>query len=353
MAYNSTLADESAGEEPILLSVIMPNYNHSEFISTALDAIFAQSRLPDEIILIDDGSIDNSRSIIESWASRKSQIRTIFNSKNVGAIASVNHGIQVARGRYVCLAAADDVTCPEFFSSALNAFDRYPEAALVCGEANLVLKDNPEKNISTRPIIRPSNQLRYFSPFVTRDLFRLNDNFIVPLATVFRRDLLLEEGGLDPNFGSMADGFVSRRLALKCGFCFLPEVVVSWRVNRNSLSRVTARTLDIIQALIGEARAQIERDSVFPPGYADLFERRLRFSTCRLALTAEAPDWNFVQRMGPRGWADRLLFSLTKRLPRIVGAYVALLWLTLRLRPYSLLAMVETWVRRGPARKAR
>lgn len=346
MAYSSTSADEPLGEKFIILSVIMPNYNHSEFISTALEAIFAQSRQPDEVIIIDDGSVDDSRSVIESWASREPKIHTIFNAENIGAIASINRGIQASCGRYVCLMAADDVACPGFFSLALDAFERHPEAALVCGEANLILIDDPKKNYSIRPIIRPSNQLHFFSPAETRSLLRLNDNFIVPLATVFRRDLMLENGGLNTSLGSMADGFLSRHLAVKCGFCFLPEVVVNWRVNPNGLSRVTARASEVILALIDEGRVQIDRDTVFPPGYADLFERRLRFSTCRLALTEEAPDWEFVQRVGSRGWIDQCLFSLAKSLPRIWGVYVALPWLALRLRPYSLLAMAETWVRR-------
>lgn len=344
-------AGMTAGQMPRLLSVVMPNYNHAEFISQALAAVLGQSRKPDEIVIVDDCSTDRSRSIIERAAAEEPRIRTIFNSANIGAIASINRGLKAARGEFVCLMAADDVASPEFFSLALKALEQHREVALFCAEMNIRHVGAPPRKAQIRPIIRPSHRPRAFPPEETKTLLRYNDNFIVPLATVFRRDRLLEEGGLDPQLGSMADGFVARRLALKYGFCFAPHVVVTWQVRRESLSRATARAPDAVLALLREARTRISGDPVFPRGYAAVFERRLRFATCRLALLDGHPDWKFLKAIGSSTWMDRRTFACARMLPRQLAVFSALAWLTLRLRPYSLLAIAGTLFRRKLTRQ--
>ena len=344
----STLADPA----PITLSVVMPNYNHAAYIPTALGAILSQERQPDEIVVVDDGSTDDSRDVIKGWAAREPRIRLIFNAKNIGAIASMNRGLQAARGRYVCLMAADDEASPELFSVALTALDRHPDVALFCAEILVHQTDGPEERYDIRPITRPSARPRAFTPAETRALLRNNDNFVIPLAAVFRRELIVAEGGLDPLLGSMADGFMSRRLALKYGFCFTPKILGKWHVSANGLSRTTSRAAETVLALMQRACARIEEDPVFPRGYAALFERRFRFATCRLALAEETPDWTFVQKVGPLGWSDRAVLYLLKKLDAKLGALGALIWLALRLQPYSFPAVVQTCLLRRSHRIA-
>jgi glycosyltransferase involved in cell wall biosynthesis len=333
-------------ESDVALSVVMPNYNHAEFLPASLAAILSQLRLPDEIIIVDDGSTDQSRSLLERLASAEPRIRLIFNSRNSGAIHSINQGLQVSRGKYVCLMAADDVAYPDFFSRAMGAFKRFPNVALFCAEADVQLMDEAQRPGQIRPVIRPSNKLRAFDPAETRQLLRHNDNFILPLASMFRKDLLLSEGSFDLELGSLADGFLSRRLALKYGFCFAPVSVVRWQVRANGLSRTSSRNSKVVLSLLAKAESRISADPAFPQGYSAIFNRRLRFATCRIALTSGKPDWEFLREVGPRRSIDQALFSVLRNLRGRWNVYPALLWLTLRYRPYSLLAMAGTFVRR-------
>jgi len=330
----------------VALSVVMPNYNHAEFLPASVAAILSQLRLPDEIVIVDDGSTDQSRSVLERMAAAEPRIRLIFNSKNSGAIPSINKGLQIARGKYVCLMAADDLAYPEFFLRAMDAFKRFPDAALFCAEADVQLMDEAQKPGQKRPVIRPSNKLRAFNPAEAKQLLRYNDNFIVPLATVFRRDLLLSEGSFDLDLGSMADGFLSRRLALKYGFCFAPVTVVKWQVRNDSLSRTSSSNSKAVLSLLAKAESRISADPVFPQGYSATFNRRWRFGTCRVALAAANPDWEFLQAVGPQRSIDHAVFSIAKNLPGRWNVRLALVWLALRYRPYSLCAMAETIVRR-------
>ena len=324
----------------------MPNYNHSQYFPTALEAILSQSRPPDEIIIIDDASTDGSRPMIEQWTARDSRIRAIFNPVNVGSINSINIGISAARGKYVCLMAADDVSLPEFFSLAIDALTANPDVALFCAEVVVQHLGVMIRQDEIRPVVRPSNILKAFSPAETQHLHYRSDNFIVPLTAVFRRDLVIAEGGFDPDFGSMADGFLSRRLSLKYGFCFAPQTVVKWQVRDDGLSRSTARSSEAILGMLTMAENRIKDDPVFPPGYGTLFDRRLRFAVCRVALTEGKPDWEFLNAVGARNDWDRLLLSIARKLPAKLASFTTLAWLTLRLRPYSFLAIAGTSLRR-------
>lgn len=83
------------------LSVILPNYNHSALLTTACDAIFAQSVQPLEVIIIDDASTDLSLKVITSLQAKYSSIKLIQNQKNVGPVLTINRGIKEAKGTYL------------------------------------------------------------------------------------------------------------------------------------------------------------------------------------------------------------------------------------------------------------
>src|ERR1700687_3957242 len=95
-----------APDDPTL-SVVLPNYNHASLIGRAVGAMRAGNRLPDEIIIIDDASTDQSLRVIEELAAGWSIIRTLANTENQGAIAALSRGLQESRGKYIYFAAAD------------------------------------------------------------------------------------------------------------------------------------------------------------------------------------------------------------------------------------------------------
>ena len=123
------------------LSVVMTNYNHGHYLPGALEALVSQSRPAEEIIIIDDASTDDSRSVIASFAEKHPSIRAIFNEKNMGVIPNANRGIRLATGTYVFSAAADDFILPGFFEKLMTMAERFPgvglltcNPAFLCGE---------------------------------------------------------------------------------------------------------------------------------------------------------------------------------------------------------------------------
>jgi glycosyltransferase involved in cell wall biosynthesis len=88
------------------ISVIMPVYNGQEYLREAIDSILGQTFIDFELILINDGSSDQSQAIIDSY--QDPRIRSLINPKNLGVVGALNVGLKAARGRYWARQDQDD-----------------------------------------------------------------------------------------------------------------------------------------------------------------------------------------------------------------------------------------------------
>lgn len=93
-----------------IISVILPTYNASKTISEAIDSILSQSFKDWEMLVINDGSIDNTKDIIQGYTD--SRIKYIENEGNKGLVYSLNRGISLSQGVYIARMDADDISLP-------------------------------------------------------------------------------------------------------------------------------------------------------------------------------------------------------------------------------------------------
>ena len=119
----------------IKLSAILPNYNSAAYLPYAIESLLNQTEALDEIIIVDDGSTDNSIDVIQGFMKNHSNIQLIQHEKNQGVNPALNTGIQRATGDYVILCAADDLYSPKSVALTKQVIRRYPEVGLVCGDA--------------------------------------------------------------------------------------------------------------------------------------------------------------------------------------------------------------------------
>ena len=117
------------------LSVLIPNYNHAEFLCSALDSILELQNEIFEIIISDDASTDNSWEILQEYANKNPLIRLMRNEKNQGAIRNFQLLLKEAKGEFVMIQAADDYWIPGTMAKLLSLLNeqRYPEVAFYCG----------------------------------------------------------------------------------------------------------------------------------------------------------------------------------------------------------------------------
>jgi len=324
------------------LSVVLPNYNHGKYIGRALAALLSQERTADEIIVIDDGSTDDSVAVIERIAAAAPAIRLLRNQSNVGVIPTLQRGLEAAHGRYVYFAASDDWVFPGFFALALRRLEARPSVGLFCGEAMLV-DGQSNRPFAVRPAVRPRMSAGPIDAAEVTGLLQSTDNWILTGSAVFRRECVIWAGGFDPRLSSFADGFIARKIALRYGFYFEPKIVASWVVFPDSVSRRTASDLERSKYILYTIPGIIASDSGFPSWYAAAFRDRWRFAACRLALQTDPIDQALVLELGARSAQEKAKFeSILALLPRQAARLVLLAWLWYRLRPTSLTALFRT-----------
>jgi len=334
-----------------LLSAVLPNYNHGQYLPFAIDSIAGQNTPPDEIIVIDDASTDDSRDVLLECQRRHPTLVVLVNERNLGALNTLQRGLEVAKGRYIYFAAADDQVLPGFFSRAIATLEKAPTVGLFCAET-ILLDGASKKTIGIRPVVRPLRRGGHLFPKDVEKLLKRADNFIHTGSSIFRRQSLLKKGGFVVEAGSFSDGLLARKVALTDGMWFVPTVAAIWHIHAEGLSRATAlkphKALDALRTI----PLLIEADPDFPSWYAELFRRRWRFGSARLALDVIPPDKELLTAMAPETRVDRaFIVTLAPFLNFQAARWVTLAWLTLRLRPFRLrdlaVTVFDRWTGRG------
>ncbi|RMG97627.1 MAG: glycosyltransferase family 2 protein, partial [Chloroflexi bacterium] len=204
-----------------LISVIIPTWNSARFLPQALDSVFAQQYEPCEVIVVDDGSTDNTAVILGAYADRITCIR----QANAGSASARNTGLQHARGEYVVFLDADDWLLPGKLHVQADFLNTHPEYGMahsgwfLCDEAGNVLQ-----------IVEPWTEVP--------DLTLVNWLKHRPVnlgAFMFRREWLERVGGMDPSLRQSHDVDLVLRLALagcQAGWVCLPTM--AYRRHRKS-----------------------------------------------------------------------------------------------------------------------
>jgi glycosyltransferase involved in cell wall biosynthesis len=285
------------------LSVVVPNYNHGRFLRDSLRAILAQSFLPLEVIVVDDGSTDGSVEILREFAREHAIIRVIENAANAGVVANMNRLLEMAAGEYICFAAADDKVLPGMFEASLTLLARHKDAGFCSGLCLIIDEEGQSKGMLAAPLV--SATPRFFSSSESKELLRKYGPWVVGNTVVYRRDVLLESGGFDPNLAAYCDGFLHLVLALRHGACFVPAPFACWR--RLASGYAASTHADVERSIqIAEYGARLMRTK-----FADLFEE------------GYIRDWEryAVYQAGVGGWRDiaerqaRLIAAIGRRAP--------------------------------------
>lgn len=255
------------------LSVVMPNYNHARYLPRSLAALMNQEYEDLEIIVVDDGSTDNSAEIIESITAEDPRVRLVRMQTNSGCLAAVNRGRELASGSYLYNAAADDMVMPGFLKAAMEMAKRYPQAGIIFGKMTMFSEDGVQLAVAEvqawpEPIYAPPE--RYL-----RECIDPQPGLSPGAATIFRR-AAFDEVGLRPKLTSWRDTFAARAIALKYGACYLPQECVRAVMHERSYSgqirNDISDSLSLATAAASLMRTPEFRDR-FPEAHVKRWER--------------------------------------------------------------------------------
>lgn len=213
------------------LTVVIANFNHGALLEEAVPAHLAQSCPPDEILLVDDGSSDDSPERIERLARRDPRIRWRRNSCNLGPLVTYNDAAREARGDLLYFSAADDLPLPGFYERAVGLLSRHPRAGLAVADY-LWLKPNLETREQGLPLPRSD---AYYAPDELASL--LHGEYLPSFAAVLRKEAFGRAGGYRLPLEEIADWFLVHTLAFRHGLCYSRGAGMVWRVAFDSWSR--------------------------------------------------------------------------------------------------------------------
>ncbi len=209
--------------KPPLVSIVMPAFNAASTITASLESVFAQTLQDFEIIIIDDGSTDNTSLIV---AEINSPCIQCYKFSNAGPAASRNQGIRLAKGEYIAFLDADDLWYSSKLMDQVTCLQQYQHAALVYGWTDYVNTANQLICPDSRP---------QFSGNVYKQL--LIHNFIISGSnTMIRKSVLTAVGGFDKSLAAIEDWELHTRIAASYPLVCLPKVVVRYRQSEMSLS---------------------------------------------------------------------------------------------------------------------
>src|SRR2546425_1425031 len=211
-----------------LVSVVIPAFNAAAFIERTLDSVHAQTYSSYDIIVVDDGSSDDTHEVVEHYFKRHGMSGQCIRQINKKIAAARNTGMRAARGAYIALLDHDDLWHPEKLAVVMREFELHPEADLICHNENITLNSRVLRVSRNGPGVRDMYECLLFS-----------GNRLSPSATVLRRDKVLAIGGFceNPDFNTVEDYDFWMRLSKTAKFHFLDRVLGEYQVVDRAASR--------------------------------------------------------------------------------------------------------------------
>jgi glycosyltransferase involved in cell wall biosynthesis len=230
-----------------LASVVIPCYNQAQFLAEAIESVLAQSYGEIEIVVVDDGSPDDTREVV----SRYPDVR-YMPQENQGLAGARNAGFKQSKGEYVVFLDADDHLTPNAIESHLACFAEHPETGFVVGDIDHMTLNGSYAGSPRWPLFE-SNQYEA--------LLRVN-HVANTIAVMFRREVLEQLGGFKPACSPAEDYELLLRAARLFPSHHHRTVVAQYRRYSAGLSRKGTLMLRAMNHVMGLQRQQVKDDPV-------------------------------------------------------------------------------------------
>lgn len=244
-----------------LVSIIIPCFNREQYISDAVDSCLRQSYKNIEIIVVDDGSTDDSVRFIKT--KYQNSLKLIV-QKNKGSASARNTGLYACRGQFIIFLDSDDWMSDDLVEAHINTLKKWPSVDICCADSVAVRNDGSMSKIhkSPWPAI-PSNPISFFllkpPPF--------------PACEIYRKSTLLIHGGFDENMKAFTDSGLRLKIVLAGGLVVRTDN--GYAVYRPVENSITRNNLNIHYHAIKLVKILSSTEYVKDPKINTLLQERL------------------------------------------------------------------------------
>ena len=291
----------------------MPNWNDARYLPRCIRSVLDQDAPPDELLVVDDASTDDSVVIIQSLIRGNPRARFHANPVNLGTNRTINEALERVESEYVLLLSANDFVLPGIFARAKACLARLPRPGLWSAMAWLVDEEDRTIRLHPSPVVAlgdtylPAERCAHLA-------HRVGNWFTGPTLT-YHRETLRSVGGFDPAYGAPADFFTAVTVASLRGAAYSPEPFAGFRIHAGSYSSRALNEIAAIDAMLAHLRKhgpQLSPD-LFGGAFCDRMAERYRFASVRASSGALIPEvakretgWKrtglrVVERLIPRG----------------------------------------------------
>ncbi|MGY6649545.1 glycosyltransferase family 2 protein [Wenyingzhuangia sp. IMCC45574] len=289
----------------IPFSIVTPVYNKETFLHRTIESVLHQKHSNFELLLLNDGSTDNSQAIIDSF--RDPRIKT-FTGKNIGAAAARNFLIEQAQYNYIAFLDADDLWMPNHLTEMSRLIDKYPDEKVF---ATNTIKTINQTIIPRNYSIEISNKADLVTNFFEASYI---DCIILTPSSVIHKDVFDTCGNFDRNIKSGQDTDLYIRIGLHYPIVFSPLITVNVIGNFQSLSNTT----NYLEKMSFEKLMTKEKENLSAKKYYDIN---------RYALAIQAKEQGYgdsfnklIQLINPENltWKQKILLKLPSFILRLL-----------------------------------
>jgi len=229
---------------PTTVSVIVPSYNHAQFIEATLRSVVKQTLAPAELMVIDDGSSDGSPSVIERVLNDCPFPCELLVRDNRGLCATLNEGFERSAGNYFAYLGSDDLWLPDFLKARVRLLESRPDAVLAYGHTYFIDEEN-----------RIIDSTADWATYTDGDVRKMLLQTTAPMSptVLYRRETL--EHQLWNEESELEDYDLYLRLSEYGPFAFDPGVLSAWR--RHSANTSWDQTLMLNEQLKSQRTAAL------------------------------------------------------------------------------------------------
>ena len=218
------------------ISIITASYNYENYITEAIESVLAQTYTNWELIIVDDGSKDNSVSVIEKYCEKFPDKIFLYrhkNNQNMGLSETLQLGLKKAKGDYIAFLESDDYWSESHLEEKVAVVKNNPDVRFIFNSTKLfgdeeVIKEH-HKNTSDNLPIEEKTDSYDFIPFVFLDM-----NIVGTFSSMFIEKNVLNECTFDTPYDPFLDWWICHQIALKYKIYYLNKQLTFWRLHKKS-----------------------------------------------------------------------------------------------------------------------
>ena len=248
----------------VSIGILMPNYNHVEHLPKALHELSAQMRPADQVVVIDDGSTDNSRALIRQWEGESTLNQAIYLSKNVGVNVAFAEASKLLKSDFFSSRSVDDTFFLDYLDKISIVLSAFPKTGLVCFQPLRHKVATGERFLGKQI----ASMVTHFSPEEAEQSLR--HNYIWDAGVVWRTEDFRILQNSDWRMRWLQGLHISDVIALRRGFCYIPEALMEYNMREGSYSDGGKDPLRHAESFVASARDLVSDDK------SDIFARCVR-----------------------------------------------------------------------------